>query len=487
MRPILRNRNIKNSIWNLFDIFGYPLLFFCSASFFIRHLGAAQFGIWMLINTIVISMQMLNFGIGSSVFKSIAFHAGLQNEERKKEVVNSALSITVFLFGLCIGVAALLAYLVYFHNFLHVAPAFRLTCAKGMLLSGVIVGFKFLEQVFTNYFKALEQFDRAAMLSSGNKLSALLINMLFLAVSGGDILQILTIIIVLNLVFFFVSAILLSKSFQNYSFRFRPGLPRQDARFAILIWLQAFAFLFIFQTDRYLVVNYFGLAVLSYYALTATIFNHLHMGLNAMLPWLSPKLTKRSAQNLDNSELFIAARNLVASCAVLVLTLLYFIYPLLFKGILGVKTYAAINVYIPYFIIFELFFSLGIAPAYYFNALGHEKRFLYFVIIFTVTALSGMIIMLRIFHTPVSLLYGLIVSCFANMILLNVLLNYTMYRRPRILEAFILVFPALFISLSILFPFFYLKMLFLAAGLAALYLVYIKDNKHQFKLLVHSW
>jgi O-antigen/teichoic acid export membrane protein len=441
----------------------------------------------MLINTIVISMQMLNFGIGGSVFKSIAFHTGLRNEQAKNELINSALSITILLFGLCIVVATLLAYLVYFHNLLHVTPAFRLICARGILLSGIIVGFKFMEQVFTNYFKGLEQFNKAVALSSGNKLSALLINMIILAIFGGDIIQLLTVIIILNLVFFFVSLRLLGKSAPNYTYRFRPRLPRQDARFALLIWLQAFAFLFIFQSDRYLVVNYFGLAILSYYALTATIFNHLHMGLNALLPWLSPKLTKRLAQNMDNMELFLAARNMVATCSFLLLTILYIIYPFLFKAILGVKTFTAMDAYVPYFIIFELFFSLGIVPTYYFNALGHEKRFLYFVIIFMLSSLSAMLISLHIFHTPSSLLYGLIGSCFANMILLNMLLNYTMHQKPRILQSVILMLPALFIALLILSSLFYLKIIFVSAGLIALYFVNIKGSKHQFKLLVHSW
>ncbi|HEY0274391.1 MAG TPA: hypothetical protein VGC22_14455, partial [Chitinophaga sp.] len=404
---MFRNKNILNSCWNIADIFLYPLLFFTSTTFFIRHLGQEQFGIWMLINTIIVSMQVFNFGIGGMVLKNVALYAGKGQEAGKIRVMNNALSITTVLFVFCV-LLSLLGYFLVAHRYLFdITAPYRQVCARSCALAGWIVGIKFFEQVFTNYFKALEQYRVAALLGSGNRLCGLLLNMALLQAARLNITQLLLVIIAVNGLFILFAFVRMRQSLPGYRGTFNLRIPRQEISFAVFTWLQSLAVILTFQSDRYLVVTYFGLTVLSYYALIATMFNHLHMGLGAILHWISPKFTKLYAQERDSVTLYVAARNLVTSCAILALLALYLVFPYLFRLILGPAVAAAVDQYTRYFIAFESFFALSIVPTYYFNAVGHERSYLYYTLFFCVLALGGMFACIQLFHQPVAVLYGL--------------------------------------------------------------------------------
>jgi O-antigen/teichoic acid export membrane protein len=483
---LFRNRNIANTFWNISDTFLYPALFFGSTAFFIHKLGTVQFGIWMLINTIVVSMQVFNFGIGSSVFRNVTYQEAQYNTEGKRQVIANGLSLTIVLAGISLVLAGIGAYLVYNHNLLHVEAGFRTLCCQGILLAGFIVGFKFFEQVFTSYFKAREQFNKAMLISSGNRLTALLLNIVLLVCFPLQIVHLLLVIILVNIGTMILSLILLYRDFPGFRFRFNLKLPRQEAHFALFTWLQSLAILLTFQADRYLVVNFFGLAVLSYYAVTATIFNHLHMVFNAMLPWLAPKLTRLYARNADGLELYTAARNLMAAVSLVCLLLMYLLYPFVFRLILGSETLTHINEYVKYFILFELFFVLNVIPTYYFNTMGQERRYFYLLLFFAFLTFSSMWLCLWYFGNPVAVLYALTGSCVVYIFVQNVMINRMTGAGPAIANALLQLLPQALISCFILMPDPLWRWITLPAALLSLYLVYIRGNLPKFKLLFRS-
>ncbi|SEW44838.1 Membrane protein involved in the export of O-antigen and teichoic acid [Chitinophaga sp. YR573] len=483
---MFRNKNIINSFWNIADIFLYPLLFFISTSFFIKHLGKEQFGIWMLVNTIVVSMQLFNLGIGSMVLKNIALYIGKRDEEGKTGIMNNAISITIVLFAFCILLSLIGSFLVSHYHLFEIAADYRQLCAKSCALAGCIVGIKFFEQIFTNYFKALEQYKIAALLGSGNRLGGLLLNVLLLALFPFNITQLLLVIIIVNGLFIPFAFVLMKRSLPGYSFRFNLKIPKNEISFAVLTWLQSLVIILTFQSDRYLIVNYFGLVVLSYYALIATMFNHLHMGFSAILHWISPKFTKMYAQELNSEELYMAAKNVVTSCAVISLLILYITYPYIFRIILGTETASEVHEYTKYFISFESFFVLSIVPTYYFNAVGHERTYLYYVLFFCVLALTGMFTCVYIFQQPVAVLYGLIGACAASMIVLEMLLNKILTGNFQLLSCIVRMLPSIFLSAFIFLSDPLLQWSSALLAILTLYLTHVKGYRHKILLLVKS-
>lgn len=481
-----RNKNINNTLCNLADIFLYPLLFFVSTSFFIRHLGQSQFGIWMLINTIVVSLQLFNFGIGSTVLKNIALYAAQKKHREQIRVVNNALSMTILLFTFCCVIGFTGFCFVAYRNLFHITTNLRLLCAKCFILAGFIVGIKFFEQIFTNYFKALEKYNIAAMLGSGNRLCTLTLNLFLLYFLSINIIWILVIMIIVNIIFAILGFVLMYRNLRGYQFSFNLKIPKHEASFALITWLQSLAIIITFQSDRYLIVSYFGLIALSYYALIATMFNHLHMCFNAIMPWLSPKFTKLYAQRKNSNELYLAARNVVTGISVLLLIILYLVYPYIFKIILGAKTAHEVKNYTKYFIVFELFFVLNIVPTYYFNAVGHERIYLYYTIFFSALTLCCMFISIHVFHSTISVLYGLIAACAISMYVLRMILSKILSGSYDPISCVVQIFPSILIGTFIVCENGLVKGFCIILAIATLYFTNVHGHKEKFIMLVNS-
>lgn len=487
MRRYLTNPNIKNSLWNLTDIFLYPALFFLTVSLFIERLGATGFGIWMLVNTIIVCMQVFSFGIGPGVLKNISYYIGRKEKEQINAVMNNAISLTLLLFLFSILCTLVLAIAVYHGYLLNVNEAGRALSAQCIFLSGGIIGFRFIEQVFTNYYKAREQFRAATLISTGNRLLPLLINILLLCYTEAAIQHLLITIIGINMVILALGYGRIRKELRPFPFRFSWQSRVKLTRYAMILWFQSLAMILVFQTDRYLVVHFFSLSVLSYYALTATIFNHLHMGFHATLGWVAPKFTKRYASGQETESLYFAAQYLVVAIATIALLLLYFLYPYVFTWILGRETMLQTGAYVPLFIVFELFFVVSIIPAYYFNAVGKERSYLYFVLYYTATTIMAMLLFAYRIREPQAVLYGLVVSCALAMPVQHIMAEKVLFskqaywRRPLKL----LLPPALAATFMLCAGTVYG---WLALGGSCFFLYYnlIRGNTHSFKQLFRS-
>jgi O-antigen/teichoic acid export membrane protein len=75
--------------------------------FMIRYLGKADYGVWMLVNSVVGYYGLLRMGVDTSIMRFLPFYAGRQNQQAAAEVVSTALGM----FSL-VGVAILLLSLV---------------------------------------------------------------------------------------------------------------------------------------------------------------------------------------------------------------------------------------------------------------------------------------------------------------------------------------------------------------------------------------
>lgn len=487
MRPVLKNKNLSNSIWNIIDIFLYPVIFFISVPVFIEKLGTEGFGIWMLVNTIIIGMQVFNFGIGPAVLKNIAHYAGVKDTRTVKDILNYSISINLILFILSLLITAVLAILVYRAGMWNVSVSSRKITAWCIALSGWIIGLRFLEQVLTNYYKGIERYREAAFITTGNRMIPLLINIVLLYTLPVNVAVLLSVIIGCNIVVTIFAYRAVSNTTMPYRFSFCLKTKIQISRFALLIWLQSLGMILIFQMDRYLVVSYFGLSVLSYYALTATIFNHLHMGFNAIIGWVSPKFTKLRAAGGSTWSLYFSAQYLLTGVATVALVILYCLYPIVFPMVLGKEYAAELSTYVPSFIIFELFFVTGVIPVYYLNATGFEKKYLYLVVLFVISSLICMLVFIRQLASPEAVLYGLIVSCIINMFLQQYFIALLVFKtKLSWFNPVRLLLPPLLASAYIHFSAYPWSWLILCVCLLSVYYCYIKGNVSRFQLLFRS-
>jgi len=484
LNRFLLSKNIKNSLWNFLDIFLYPILFFSTTSFFIDRLGENEFGIWMLMNSIMISMQLFNLGLGSATFKNVALHLSKNDIKSLSETLNTNISLCMVIHVACIILSIILSVGIRYFSFFNIEKSFVELSSISVIFAGFIVGLKFYEQIVSFYFKASERFDLAAILNSGLKLSILGINIVFVYFGYG-LIQIFICTISVSLIGLIIGVFIIKSRVDSYRFSiyFNKKSILKEINFAIWTWLQSLVVIITFQCDRFFVVSFFGLTTMTYYGLVATIFNHIHMGFNSIVPWLAPQVTKLKSKNINTDKLYFSSQNLCVSIGLIALLVFNFVNPFLFKIILSTNKFIHINQYVKYFTLFEIFFIYSIVPNYYLNAAGYEKKLFYIVLLYCSLSILGMLCGYFYFNSASGILVGLTIAMFISMFIQNWIIASKLFERNGFTFAIKSVIPAIFISFVVLIDTLFVKIFFSFFALSTLYLYFYKEGKINFSLL----
>jgi O-antigen/teichoic acid export membrane protein len=414
----LTSKNFSNSIWSLIDILLYPIVFFLSVPYFIKHLNTEIFGIWMLLNTIIIGLQMFNFGMGAGMLKHIAASIHKHDSTEINKIWNQGLSMSIIQSVLILIITGVMALLIFQIDLFAITPALKGLVAQSIILTGVWVGLRFFEQISTNYFKAHEQYQAAAYITTSNRLVPLLINILIIQYYPSIIVLVLS-NIVCNIITALICYFIITKQIPNFKFKFERNFKTDTSKFAFNLWLQSLCMIIIFQTDRYLMVQYFGLQTLTFYALVATMFNHMHMGFNAILAWVMPKFVKQHAHHEDSKPLFLAARNVILLLSTNGVIILHFIFPFILPLILGSSYSEKIMHFTQPFLLLAIYLNATTIPIFYLNASGNEGIHLKFLFTFTVITLLSLVISPLVVASPITIPYVLAGAFFMVMIFYN--------------------------------------------------------------------
>ena len=432
-------------------------------------------------------MQLFNFGLGAATFKNVAVHAGVKNYNSITKTINTNFSLSFILQVLCILVGIVIAIGIKYFFLFKIEASYCDLAAIGAFFGGFIVGLKFYEQLVTYTFKALERFDIAAWVNSGIKLTTLFIN-IGLVYLGFGLISLLITTIVVSLTGIFIAFILIKRHIPGYflSLLFNKKSINKELHFAIWVWLQSLLIVITFQCDRFFVLTYIGLSTLTYYGLIATMFNHIHMGFGAIVPWLGPKVSRLKAQGSDSKELYMASRNLCLVIALSALLIFGMISEPLLKLAVSIDKYNHTIEYIKLFTLFELFFVYTIVPNSYLNAVGYEKLNFGIVLLYCTVIIIGMLTGYRVYKTAEGILFGLIASTIISVFIQNLIISKKIFAENGWSATFFLFLPAVIISGCIISEAMLLKSVFFALSLISLYVVFIRYNKINFNLIKHG-
>ena len=90
-------KDIKNSYYSVIDALTIPVLMLLATPIFIDHLGIESYGIWMLVNSIVASLSIVNIGGIDTIIKYVSFYRGKNNKAGIGEVFSSIFILQVLL------------------------------------------------------------------------------------------------------------------------------------------------------------------------------------------------------------------------------------------------------------------------------------------------------------------------------------------------------------------------------------------------------
>src|SRR5687768_6728550 len=113
---LTKKQFFKNSFWTFLELTLYPLLMIVATPIFIKKLGIEQYGLWMLVNTITIGINVLNIGVGDTNIRLISRYRAEGRSESITDVFNFNFSFSL---ALCF-LALMVGWCFYYFDFIFI-------------------------------------------------------------------------------------------------------------------------------------------------------------------------------------------------------------------------------------------------------------------------------------------------------------------------------------------------------------------------------
>lgn len=407
----MRLKSLNSSVWSIADVLIYPALYLLFTPFFIRHLGEEVYGVWMIVNTIIVFMQIFNFGLGLNTQRNIAIAIGKKDIVAIPRIVNANLSIALLMSFICIVVGVAFAQVQYSFNLFRISKLLQQTTFLSISISGVIVGLKFIEQICTNTLIAYERIAFVARYNIFIRL-VVLIAAIVLIYQNENIFYIFLFTVGAYLVAITFLYHYIQQSTGQFKLKcsFSKAIFSKEFQYSKWIWLQSVFVIIAFQCDKFLIAHWVGVKSFSYYSIVSTIFNHLHLALMAVAPWAIPQITKLFATGQSYKEYYFSMRSLIHIICYVGIGVFYLLYTQLFSLWLGADLFAHIAIYIRMYMAFQLIFVFTITPFYLLNAIGKGQLSTINTFVYSTLSLSGVFIGYTVSQNIEGILLGLIIA-----------------------------------------------------------------------------
>lgn len=473
-----KNQNIRNSIWNIVDVVLYPVIFLAVLPFFSSRLGDQFFGVWMLLNSLLVAFQVFNFGLSTSTVKFVALFKYRNQPQRLKIIINTNLTVSIILFVLSTLLGAVISWGVKANDLFDLPSQLKDTAATAIQLTCIIIGLKFIEQIFLNAFKGLNRFDTYALINGIIRFGTLSINLIQLYFYQSLIMM-LIINLLITVIMLFIQFFLLKKNISGFEINFflRKKFLMETGQFGLLMWLQTVIVIMVLQIDKYVIITRWGLEAFGHYAIAATIFVNIHTVLSACLTWLIPKLVRYRDQAEKSRGLYLVMRAFITMLGITALSIFYLVHVPLFNIWIGPEKFDKIREYIRLFTIFEFSYLLIIAPPLYLNYSGQIKTGTIIIYLISLLNIAGILSGYFLYNSINGIIYGLIFSTIIANIAVYAIMNSLIVHRNLFWELLIFLGISICASIFVLTGNFIAQLSILIAILFFLYLTFVKRDR----------
>jgi O-antigen/teichoic acid export membrane protein len=288
-------RGIANAIYGVADYLALPIGMLLAAPFLLRHLGTAQYGVWILASAAVSSGGIISGSFGDAVIKYVGECRGRQDWAGVISIVRNMISINLTLSGILAATLWCLAPYVT-HHIVRVDLALQIICLKSLRIGSGLLLVKSIESVFTSTLRAFETYGSTVRIAICSRTAALACAIV-LTRYGRDVVWIMVATLFVSTAGMLAQALAL----QNKIGRFSP-MPAWHGKtvsgisaFGTFSWLQAMAGVVFSQIDRFFVGFFMGAPAVAYYGLCVQAAQPIHGLIASGMHFLFPHLSARYA------------------------------------------------------------------------------------------------------------------------------------------------------------------------------------------------
>jgi len=318
--PLSKHRRpaLHNGLYAVAEYVSQPLGMLLAASYLLRHLGASQFGIWVLASAAINSGNLLSSGFGDAAVKYGSMYHGRNDAGGVARIVRGMIAINLALSGLLAVVLwALAPYAV--NHIAHIDAGLRGACLQSFRIGSLLLVVRSIDSVFASTLRARERYSPAVRIAIFSRVGSL-VAAIALVAHGYGVVKIMLATLCISTVAAVAQGIAVRVIAGKIVLW--PSLHRETlsliANFGCFSWLQAVSAVVFGQADRLVIGIFLGAPAVAIYALCAQAAQTIHgitgAGFHALFPHLSSRLeTERLAdlrstiRTAFNTNLVLAA------------------------------------------------------------------------------------------------------------------------------------------------------------------------------------
>jgi O-antigen/teichoic acid export membrane protein len=399
----------KNSIWTLLEYSAYPLLMVIATPIFLSKLGAEQYGLWMLFNTIVQFAMVLNLGIGDATIRLVAESIGEKDAKKMRIVIQQNLRVGWIMFLALIGIAAAIYLLISLISMREI-PGINAQVPLLILVPACIsVGIKFVEIVCLSIWKGLQRFDISSKFNLAGRSAVVLMNILLVSL-GYDLFLVLVATASMQAVVLLIQLYVVRHNIQGVSvYPFGSSKLRISyIKYNFWYWMQSAIGALGFSLDKAFVVALTDLKTFGFYAIASMIGTQIHNLLVSVGAFVFPDSARKKSEVNSLLESFRVHATMVEGLGLGACLFLLTIGPFVLTLWLG-DAYADAALFIRLYLIYEAVLLLTIVPYQMINGSDSFRLNTAYEIIFRILQFAAMFVVYKVLgsaYLPLGLLIG---------------------------------------------------------------------------------
>jgi O-antigen/teichoic acid export membrane protein len=288
-----KRQGYANAIYGVADYLSFPIGMLLAAPFLLRHLGAAQYGVWMLASAAVSGGGTVAGSFGDAVIKYVGECRSRQDWAGVAHIVRNMISINMVLstfLAICLwGVAPYVA-----RHIIKSDLDLQTICLSSLRVGSALILAKSIESVFISTLRAFENYGPTVRIAICSR-AAILISAIALASYGRNVTWIMLATLVIATAGMFAQALALRTRIGNFSLMpsWNMKTISDMSSFGAFSWVQAISGVAFGQLDRFLVGFLMGAPAVAYYGLCIQAAQPIHGLIASGMHFLFPHLSTR--------------------------------------------------------------------------------------------------------------------------------------------------------------------------------------------------
>jgi O-antigen/teichoic acid export membrane protein len=288
-----RRQGYANALYGVADYLALPMGMLLAAPFLLRHLGTAQYGVWILAGAAVSSGGIVSGSFGDAVIKYVGDCRSRADWSGVTRIVRSMISINLALSCiLAIALWYLAPYLT--RHIVKADPSLQTICLQSLRIGSGLLVMRSIESVFISTLRAFETYESTVRISICSRM-VILAFAIVLTRSGCNVVWIMIATLFISGAGTVAQALALRAKIGDFSPlpSWHPKTVINIAAFGSFSWLQAISAVAFSHADRFFVGLLMGAPAVAYYGLCVQAAQPIHglisSGMHVMFPHLSAR------------------------------------------------------------------------------------------------------------------------------------------------------------------------------------------------------